>query len=360
MPENDTKVIRPASPTAPERLVSIESQSEFDLFTGERQDRLFLKLYVAARTSGLLAAISDRDWKTLCVLATYMDTTGFCFPSQAEITRAMGCSRQMVSERVNSLARFRFQDQPVLVIANEKHKVNGRFSHNGYRVLPLASLGIFDGGGERETTERKKQGPKATVSRKPDTVASTVSSGTGTVGLDTNKNQYLVNEISDSNIRKSNRSKDHFVDNSASQPINTGGPQSLTRNGPGTHHGIEGVSAIIARIAPHRESAQPAKQPRGKSRTLPNLSPEIYEAVVSVMQDYTRKLGDGDHLTSNITQAVNLIAACGCDFNTFYMHVIDAYKITCQKKGLENRSKYFFTVLRDSLLPSERVGSRAT
>ncbi len=360
MSENDTKAIRATSPSIPERLVSIESQSEFDLFTGERQDRLFLKLYVAARTSGLLAAISDRDWKTLCVLATYMDTTGFCFPSQAELTRAMGCSRQMVSERVNSLARFRFQDQPVLVIANEKHKINGRFSHNGYRVLPLASLGIFDGEGKRETTERKKQGPKTTVSRKPDTVEAdgTVSSGTGTVRLDTNKTQYLVNEISLSNIRKSNRSKDHFVDNSASQPINIGDPQSLTHNEPGMHHGIEGVSAIIARIAPHREFAQPAKQPHGKSRTLPNLSPEIYEAVVSVMQDYTRKLGDGDHLTSNITQAANLIEACGCDFNTFYMHVIDAYKITCQKNGLDNRSGYFFTVLRDRLLPSDTVGSQ--
>src|SRR4051794_7193750 len=186
MPKNDIHPSsRPPVPL-PERLVSIESQSEFDVFTGERQDRLFLKLYVAARTSGLLAAISDRDWKTLCVLATYMDATGFCFPSQTELARAMGCSRQMVSERVNSLARFRFQDQPVLVIANEKHKVNGRFSHNGYRVLPLASLGIFDGEGERETTEKKKQGPKATVSRKPDTADATVSSGTGTVRLDTN------------------------------------------------------------------------------------------------------------------------------------------------------------------------------
>jgi hypothetical protein len=355
MPKNDTHPLSPASAIAPERLVSIESQSEFDLFTGERQERLFLKLYVAARTSGLLAAISDRDWKTLCVLATYMDATGFCFPSQAELARAIGCSRQMVSERVNSLARFRFQDQPVLVIANEKHKVDGRFSHNGYRVLPLASLGIFDGAGTSGTTERRKQGPKSAVSRKPDTVS--VSSGTGTVELDTNKNQSVVNEIDHSNIRKSNHSNDDFVDNSLSQSISSGEDRPTLQRSTATPHDVEDLGSIMARITPQLDEIAPAKRPRGRPHRMPDVSPEIYEAVVGVMQDYTRKLGDGEHLASNITQAVNLIVASGCDFNTFYMHVIDAYKVTSQRNGLENRSGYFFTVLRDSLLPSDMVGT---
>jgi hypothetical protein len=357
MPKNDDIPAVSQPPPAPERLVSIEAQAEFDLFTGERQERLFLKLYVAARTSGLLAAISDRDWKTLCVLATYMDATGFCFPSQAELARAIGCSRQMVSERVNSLARFRFQDQPVLVIANEKHKVDGRFSHNGYRVLPLASLGIFDGAGTSGTTERRKQGPKSAVSRKPDTVS--VSSDTGTVRLDTNKNQTVVNEISHSNIRKSDRSKDDFVDNSPSQWISDGEGRATARISAITHHGVEDLASIMARVAPQLNDVAPTKRPRGRPRKMPNVSPETYEAVVGVMQDYSRKLGDGEHLASNITQAVNLIAASGCDFNTFYMHVIDAYKVTSQRNGLENRSGYFFTVLRDSLLPSDTVGGHA-
>ncbi|GEM_PF-6064269 len=358
MPKNDADLFSSPPPTAPARLVSIESQSEFDLFTGERQERLFLKLYVAARMSGLLAAISDRDWKTLCVLATYMDATGFCFPSQTELARAMGCSRQMVSERVNSLARFRFQGQPVLVIANEKHKINGRFSHNGYRVLPLASLGIFDGEGESGTTERRKQGPKSTVSRKPDT--DTVSSGTVTVQLDTNKNQSLVNEISLSNIRKTNRSNDDFVDNSASQRIGEGNDRAVPRIRSGTHREVEDLASIMARVAPQLADIAPVKRPQGRPRKMPDVSPEIYEAVVGVMQDYTRKLGDSEHLASNITQAVNLIVASGCDFNTFYMHVIDAYKVTSQRNGLENRSRYFFTVLRDSLVPSDTVDSHAT
>ena len=127
---------------------------------------------------------------------------------------------------------------------------------------------------------------------------------------------------------------------------------------------IEPIGAILKRSVnlpgpvhlPLPKNDVPSR--KGKARTLPNLDPETYEAVNGVIQDYTRKLGDSTHLKSNVTQAVNLIVASGCDFNTFYMHVIDAYKITSQRNGLENRSKYFFTVLRDRLLPSDTVGSQ--
>jgi hypothetical protein len=349
---------RPPVP-APERLVSIESQSEFDVFTGERQDRLFLKLYVAARTSGLLAAISDRDWKTLCVLATYMDATGFCFPSQAELSHAMGCSRQMVSERVNSLARFRFQDQPVLVIANEKHKTNGRFSHNGYRVLPLASLGIFDEVGESGTTERRKQGPKPTVSRKPDTVEATVSSDTGTVELDTNNTQYFLNEISLSKSSKSTHSNDDFVDNSVSHPISGNHRDVESKPAPATGHqtmttiGLEDIGAVLRRrqdgIASDAPGRGGERRRRSRQRALPAIPPEEYEAVVRLMRDYSRTLGDMEHIESNITHAVNLMQKAGVDFNTVYMFAIEAERETKKRTRLTNRMGYFFSVLEDRL-----------
>lgn len=362
MLENDTNAILPA---APERLVSIESQTEFDLFTGERQDRLFLKLYVAARTSGLLAAISDRDWKTLCVLATYMDATGFCFPSQAELTRAMGCSRQMVSERVNSLARFRFQGQPVLVIANEKHKINGRFSHNGYRVLPLANLGIFGGAGESGTTERRKQGPKSTVSRKPDMVASTVSSGTGTVGLDTNKTQGSLNKISLSNTRGKIPAEE-IVDNFGSQPIKpsrTASSRTLLRrmtqpptqtttsvaladNGAmGLIAGAESVGAVLnrARGMPRR-SADPDREP-----------------IRAFVEDFAREFNDQASLTVSTTRAVNLYRHSGASLDAFLGRLYEARSIVKERSSairkqtdggglpVKNKMPYFFSVVEDLL-----------
>jgi hypothetical protein len=165
--------------------------------------------------------------------------------------------------------------------------------------------------------------------------------------------------FNNSNIRKSNSSNNHFVDNSASQPISNEEGRATAQTGASPHHGVEDLASIMARVAPQLDAIAPVKRQRGRPRKMPNVSPEIYEAVVGVMQDYTRKLGDGDHLASNITQAINLIVASGCDFNTFYMHVIDAYKITSQRNGLENRSRYFFTVLRDSLVPSDTVGTAA-
>jgi hypothetical protein len=335
MPKNNTDPLSPTPTPAPERLVSIESQSEFDLFTGERQERLFLKLYVAARTSGLLAAISDRDWKTLCVLATYMDATGFCFPSQAELARAIGCSRQMVSERVNSLARFRFQDQPVLVIANEKHKVNGRFSHNGYRVLPLASLGIFDGAGTSGTTERRKQGPKSAVSRKPDTVS--VSSGTGTVELDTNKNQSVVNEIDHSNIRKSNHSNDDFVDNSLSQPISAEPQNGHATPGSSVKEwrGMEGVGEVI-------------KRKRGRPR---KYSDEVSQTILNYVTDFAREFADKATVNQSAARFINDYHKWGRgEMDAFVGILYQARSITKSQGGIRgSKFAYFCSVVEDLL-----------
>jgi len=364
MPENDTNAILPAPPASPERLVSIESQTEFDLFTGERQDRLFLKLYVAARTSGLLAAISDRDWKTLCVLATYMDATGFCFPSQTELARAMDCSRQMVSERVNSLARFRFQGQPVLVIANEKHKVNGRFSHNGYRVLPLASLGIFGGAGEG-TTERRKQGPKSTVSRKPDMVPSTVSSLTGTVGLDTNKSQGFLNEISLSNTRGKIPAEE-FVDKANSQAIRSSRtaslravPRSMTQP---TSHTITSVALADNDAAGLIGGAESVGSVLSRARGMPRRAADPdREPIRAFVEDFAREFNDQASLTVSTTRAVNLYRHSGASLDAFLGRLYEARSIVKERSGairkqtdgggspVKNKMPYFFSVVEDLL-----------
>jgi DNA-binding XRE family transcriptional regulator len=190
-------VAETASAPAEEKLVTVEAQREFDLLTGDWEERVFVKLYVAARTSGLLREISDRDWKTLCVLATYMNAEGFCNPTQAQLAKALGVSRQMANERIQSLAKFRFQGKPVLLVERSQRKANGRWGRNGYRVLPISGLRIFDHDkpkeqpyGQSKKPSRKARQSKAkaaTMSSRLDTVEPAVSSDTGTVGLDTNK-----------------------------------------------------------------------------------------------------------------------------------------------------------------------------
>jgi len=156
-----------ATNAGPERkLVAIEIQRELDVFSKRWEDRVFVKLYVAARTSGLMAAISDRDWKTLCTLATFMDKNGRCYPSQAMLARALGINRGTANERIRSLARFRFGGKPVLLIEKRHRSTkNGtRFAANHYTILPVTQLKIFDG--TDETARSSKQSP---VSAFPDT-----------------------------------------------------------------------------------------------------------------------------------------------------------------------------------------------
>ena len=46
--------------------MTTQIEKEFDVLEKRWDERVYVKLYVAARTSGLLAKISDTDWKTLC------------------------------------------------------------------------------------------------------------------------------------------------------------------------------------------------------------------------------------------------------------------------------------------------------
>jgi hypothetical protein len=140
-----------------EQLLSVEIQKEFNILQKTWEERVFVKLYVAARTSGLLAAISDRDWKTLCAIATFMDKNGNCYPSQAQIAKALGVSRATANERIASLVNFRFKGQPV-VLKTHLRDEKGKFNCCRYTILPLSNLYIFD------------EDSKSTVSEKSDTV----------------------------------------------------------------------------------------------------------------------------------------------------------------------------------------------
>jgi hypothetical protein len=142
-----------ATNAGPDRkaLVTIQIEKEFDVLEKRWDERVYVKLYVAARTSGLLAKISDTDWKTLCTLATFMDKDGRCYPSQAALARALGINRSTANRRIQSLARFRFEDKPVLLVERQFKKTkNGReFASNRYTILPVTRMKIFDRNGER-------------------------------------------------------------------------------------------------------------------------------------------------------------------------------------------------------------------
>jgi hypothetical protein len=311
-----------------EELVTVESQRELDLFTGEQVERTFVKLYVAARRSGLLAAISDRDWKTLCTLATYMDAHGYCYPSQAELARAMGCSRQMANERIRNLAAFRFQGQAVLMVVKGARSARGTWSHNGYRVLPLSRLRIYD---QAPTTRSSKSEALAsTMSSDLDTGSDrhgTMSSQTGTARLDTKKIQPLEPETPLSKIR--------------GEPSGGGGKReavlraqlgSTNRESSGTEH----IGTVLA----HRRQRRPVIQ-----------QDEDYQVLQAYIADIAREFGDRAPLKASTTRSYRLFKRAGVSRAVMIDCVFVARAIVRDRNGVptRNQAAYFFAVLEDVL-----------
>src|SRR5947209_7091188 len=69
----------------------------------------------ALRTSGLLAALSDRDARTLLGVVTFLTPNGRFTGTVPAIAAALGVSEKDVRERLSSLMALSFQDAPVLV-----------------------------------------------------------------------------------------------------------------------------------------------------------------------------------------------------------------------------------------------------
>lgn len=120
---------------------TVEIQQSFDPTVKTWQQRVFIKLYTEALTSGFLAAISDRDWKTLCVIALHMDTQGQCYPSRDAIARALGVNKSTASDRIQSLLDFRWHDQPLVQTTRERHP-DGTLGRQVYTILPIAPFGF--------------------------------------------------------------------------------------------------------------------------------------------------------------------------------------------------------------------------
>ena len=323
-----------------DQLVTIEAQREFDLLSGEWQERIFVKMYVAARTSGLLATISDRDWKTLCTLATYMDANGFCFPSQSELAKSLGCSRQMANERIKSLASFRFREQPVLVVVKGSRTDDGRWSRNGYRVLPIASLRIFGNeagsnpqnpSDDREDTEPFEQTTSAPCQAgltRSDKESSSVSSRTVTVGLDTNYNHGSNQIHENSNIRIPPTTEKFAAENTSDNEH----PRPS---------------------AGDNERSTKCEMPRRK------IYDEDRQTISAYMEDFSREFYDASPLRSTTTRAYKLFQRSGLPIDEFIGILYQARTITKEQASIrststtdgalpsKNRIPYFFAVVED-------------
>lgn len=102
---------------------------------------IYIKLYVDAVRTGMLADMGPECWVTLTVLASYMDEHGECWPSQEQIARDLGVTRQTANKYVQRLLAYRWRGKPV--VEARKDMSHGRYGRLIYRILPAASMSKF-------------------------------------------------------------------------------------------------------------------------------------------------------------------------------------------------------------------------
>lgn len=126
-----------------DKLISVESQTEHSITSGKQETRIFVKMYVDAVKGGLLADMGDSNWRTLCVISSFMDAEGNCWPTQDQIAKGLGVSRQAASARIRKLLDYQWQGR-ALITAVKARTDDGKWDNTRYTVLPVSQLRIFD------------------------------------------------------------------------------------------------------------------------------------------------------------------------------------------------------------------------
>lgn len=110
-------------------------------------DRLFVRFYIDASRSGLMADMGAERWHTLSTLATFMDEKGECYPSQELLAHRLGMkTREAVNRRIKALCDYRWKGHPIVV----KKRVRGKrqvFANNVYHLTDVSPFSIFGGSG---------------------------------------------------------------------------------------------------------------------------------------------------------------------------------------------------------------------
>jgi uncharacterized membrane protein len=125
-------------------LVSVETQSEYSMTDGKKETRIFVKMYVDAVKTGLIADIGAERWQTLCVLASFMNADGECYPTQDLIADALNIRRETANRRIKSLCDYRWEGRPLVVKKQSRDFEKQTFNNVRYTIMSKSHLAIFD------------------------------------------------------------------------------------------------------------------------------------------------------------------------------------------------------------------------
>lgn len=106
---------------------------------------VYIKMYVDAIHSGMIADMGAERWQTLCVLAAFMNENGECYPSQDLIARRLGVSREAANRRIKRLYDYRWNGERLIEKRRIKSEKDKRFSKTIYRFRGPCPFSIFKG-----------------------------------------------------------------------------------------------------------------------------------------------------------------------------------------------------------------------
>lgn len=124
-------------------LISVETQSEYNMTSGKSETRIFVKMYVDAVHSGLIADLGPERWQTLCVIAAFMDANGECYPTQFAIAQRLNIRRETANRRIKALCDYRWQGRAVVQKVQARDFDKQTWDNVRYTILPISGLEIF-------------------------------------------------------------------------------------------------------------------------------------------------------------------------------------------------------------------------
>jgi hypothetical protein len=92
--------------------------------------------YIKDFDAPIIALMGADNWATLCVLAAFMDSNGYCYPTHKTIGKLLGISEQAAGKRVRKLAEFTYNGQQVVTIhkSSNQRGEDGKFTKNNYHI----------------------------------------------------------------------------------------------------------------------------------------------------------------------------------------------------------------------------------
>lgn len=107
-------------------------------------ERIFVKLYIDAIHTGMIADLGAERLQTLCTLAGFVNESGRCFPSQELLAQRMGVTKATANRRVKSLCEYRWRGKPLVRQEKTRNPKTQRWENSVYCLTDICPFKIFD------------------------------------------------------------------------------------------------------------------------------------------------------------------------------------------------------------------------